>query len=103
MTENQKNNPFEDSFENSFEDSFEDYDYADQMALMDIWYEQQCFEDLDYSSEEYYYDDDEFEEENPNDDSEEYSEVDSEITQNDSEYQLYSDYCQEFIQKIMNQ
>ena len=43
--ENQKkNNQFEDYFENlienSLDDSFENYEYTDQVALMDIWYEQ---------------------------------------------------------------
>ena len=79
------------------------------MALMDIWYEQHYLDDWDddYSYEEYY--DTEYVEENSEnteyieENQDNNSEVDSEITQNDSEYQLYSDYCQEFIQKLTNE
>ena len=98
MTENQKNNQFVDSFENLIENSldnaFDKYDYADQMALMDIWYEQHYLDDWDddYSiTEEYYCYDTEFDEEN------------SESTQNESKYEIRTDNFEEFIQKLTNE
>lgn len=91
--ENQKNNQFENSFENSLDNAFDKYDYADQMALMDIWYEQHYLDDWDDDSitEEYYCYDTEFDEEN------------SESTQNESKYEIRTDNFEEFIQKLTNE
>ena len=84
MSENKKDN----QYNNTSDNLFENYDLANEVALEEIWYEH-CYIDgwdgNDYSFKKYI----EIE--------------DSGIIQDDVEYQIYSDYCQDFIKKLLNQ